>query len=50
MIVEKTAIQIHTETRELLNVFKERAFEDGKIDRPSANDAIKYLLKKEGLK
>jgi hypothetical protein len=50
MIVPKTAIQVHEETREMLNVFKEEAYRKGLIERASANDAIKYLLEKESNK
>jgi len=44
MITEKTMVQVHTETREMLNQFKLEAYRKRKIEKPSANDAIKYLL------
>ncbi len=39
---------VHVETREMLNDFKMEAYRKGLLEKPSANDAIKYLLEKVG--
>ena len=47
MRADITMVQIHVPTREMLNDFKFRAYRNGYIDKPSANEAIKFLLQKE---
>lgn len=44
MRVDTTKVQIHIETHELLSEFREKAYREGLIEKPSANEAIKYLL------
>jgi len=48
MIVPKTQVQIHEETRDVLNDIKMKAYRKGLIVKPSANEAIMYLLSKVG--
>lgn len=48
MITAKTQVSVHEDTREMLTVFKMEAYRKGLISKPSANDAIVYLLQKVG--
>ena len=45
--IDKTQVQIHSDTHEMLKNFVTKAHDSGKITKDSYNEAIKYLLEKE---
>jgi hypothetical protein len=44
--IDKTQVQVHAETQQMLQSFVNEAYEKGMIFRPTYNEAIRYLLEK----